>query len=185
MSNTVGRFFQIEIAAWNDVLTLGLNAAVVYLVLACGTGRDNRRTRWSANAVERYTGISRSRAHAAIQALEQRGLLHIQRAKTSAKSPPIYTLAAKGRSLAAGHERNSEWIWLPNTIVTGASEETPPVEQIRQAQSFQALELFVRLYAVQCLAEDGGLRWDLICGPCEQTRITERGPFVDRCFRWK
>jgi hypothetical protein len=39
-----------------------------------------------------------------------------------------------------------DWIWLPNTIVTGAAGETAPVHLLRQAQNPSALRLFVDLY---------------------------------------
>jgi hypothetical protein len=48
---------------------LGLNPAVAYLVLARGSGADNRTTAWSVNAIEGYTGIGRPRAKKAIDAL--------------------------------------------------------------------------------------------------------------------
>ena len=37
-------FFAIDRRAWARVCALGLNAAVAYLVVACGTGGDNRTT---------------------------------------------------------------------------------------------------------------------------------------------
>ncbi len=52
-----GRFFAIYKDQWPKVCALGLNPAVAYLVMACGTGRDNRRTVWSVNAIEKYSGV--------------------------------------------------------------------------------------------------------------------------------
>jgi hypothetical protein len=66
-----GGFFAVDRRAWARVCRLGMNSAVAYLVLARGTGGDNRTTKWSTNAIERYTGISRSRAAKAIADLEQ------------------------------------------------------------------------------------------------------------------
>jgi hypothetical protein len=48
-----------------------MNEAVAYIVQARGTGRDNRTTTWSVESVERYTGISRHRAAAAVKTLQQ------------------------------------------------------------------------------------------------------------------
>lgn len=68
-------FFQIDRRAWAHVCGLGLNAAVTYLVLATGTGPDNRTTSWSIHAVETRTGISRGRVRAAIDALKDAGVI--------------------------------------------------------------------------------------------------------------
>jgi hypothetical protein len=66
-----GGFFAVDRRAWAHVCRLGMNPAVTYLVLARGTLGDNRTTKWSVNAVEPYTGISRSRAAQAIAELER------------------------------------------------------------------------------------------------------------------
>jgi hypothetical protein len=50
-----------------------------------------------------------------------------------------------------------EWIFLPNTFVTGAADETQPLELLRQTQDPMALRLAVDLYYAQNLAEDGGV----------------------------
>src|SRR3712207_50432 len=66
-----GDFFAVDRRAWARVCGLGMNPAVAYLVLARGTGGDNRTTKWSAKAVKKYTEISRSRAPLAIAELER------------------------------------------------------------------------------------------------------------------
>jgi hypothetical protein len=86
-----GKFFAIDGRAWRFVCKLGLNAACAYLVLARGTGPDNRTTAWSAHAVENYTAISRSRARATIVALEAAGVL--RRVPGRSASKPLYKLA--------------------------------------------------------------------------------------------
>jgi hypothetical protein len=72
-----GDFFAMDRRAWARACTLGINAAVSYLVQARGTGADQRTTSWSVNAVESYTGIGRPRAQKAIKALERAGLIQI------------------------------------------------------------------------------------------------------------
>src|SRR4051812_29531103 len=47
-----GIFFAIDNRLWERVCALGLNEAVAYLVQARGTGRDNRTTTWSVEAIE-------------------------------------------------------------------------------------------------------------------------------------
>ena len=61
-----GDFFAVDRRAWHVVCSLGMNPAIAYLVTARDTGGDNRTTKWSTNAIEGRTGISRSRARDAI-----------------------------------------------------------------------------------------------------------------------
>jgi hypothetical protein len=68
-------FFAVDRRAWARVCQLGMNVAVAYLVLARGSGGDNRTTAWSVNAIETYTGIGRPRAQKAVTALKQSGLI--------------------------------------------------------------------------------------------------------------
>ena len=78
-----GDFFAVDRRAWDHVSKLDINAMVAYLVLARGTGPDQRTTAWSANAIEQYTGITWSRGKAAIAALAQAGAVKITRAARS------------------------------------------------------------------------------------------------------
>jgi hypothetical protein len=80
-----GDFFAVDRRAWARACDLGLNPAVAYLVLARGTSADNRTTTWSVQAIETYTGISRGRAHDALKALQQAGLLQVLREGTRPK----------------------------------------------------------------------------------------------------
>lgn len=70
-----GDFFAIDHRLWPKVCGLGLNAAVAYLILARGTGGDNRTTSWSVNAIEKRTNISRAAANKAVLALRLSGLI--------------------------------------------------------------------------------------------------------------
>jgi hypothetical protein len=69
MSSSQGRFFAVDRRTFARVCDHGMNTAVAYLVLACGTGYDNSTTCWSVNAIENYTGISRARGREAIKKL--------------------------------------------------------------------------------------------------------------------
>jgi len=84
-----GRFFAVDRRVWARCCELGLNPAVAYLVLACGTGRDNRTTAWSVNAIENYTSIGRKRAGEAIQQLIKSGVV----TKEETNSRPRYVIA--------------------------------------------------------------------------------------------
>jgi hypothetical protein len=88
-----GGFFAIDRRTWALVCGPdGLNEAVAYLVLACGTGRDNRTSTWSVQAIEGRTGISRSRAATAIKNLQDQEFIR----KTRGGTRPRYELAAFG-----------------------------------------------------------------------------------------
>ena len=78
-------------ARGRSVCGLGMNPAIAYLVLARGTGGDNRTTKWSANAIEQRTGISRSRAAKAIADLERAKA--VVRDPASKRDRPKYKIA--------------------------------------------------------------------------------------------
>src|SRR3712207_769637 len=86
-----GGFFAVDRRARARVCGLGMNAAAAYLVLARGTGGDNRTTKWSANAIEQRTGISRSRAAKAIADLERAKA--VARDPASKRDRPKYKIA--------------------------------------------------------------------------------------------
>jgi hypothetical protein len=140
-----GEFFAIDKATWRRACDLGLNPAIALTVLARGTGRDNRSTKWSTNAIELHTGISRLRAKAAIAALEEAGLV----IRTNpGSSRPRYKIQVS---------ENPDWIWMPNTIVTGAADEIPPIELIRQTREIGLLQLLGDLYGMHYLRTLGGV----------------------------
>ena len=80
-----GDFFAVDRRAWARACSLGINAAVAYLMLARGTGADNRTSTWSVQAIETYTSISRGRAQEALKSLRQAGLIQVLRQGTRPK----------------------------------------------------------------------------------------------------
>ena len=80
-----GGFFAVDSRIWPKVCELGMNEPVAYLVQARGTGRDNRTTTWSVDSIERYTGISRHRAAAAVKRIQDAGLTRLLRGGTKPK----------------------------------------------------------------------------------------------------
>jgi hypothetical protein len=82
---TKGGFFAIDSQIWPKVCQLGMNQPVAYLVQARGTGRDNRTTTWSVESIERYTGISRHRAAAAVKNLQTEEFTRLLRGGTKPK----------------------------------------------------------------------------------------------------
>lgn len=166
-----GEFFAIDSRHWAKVSDLGMNEAVAYLVLARGTGPDQRTTRWAAEAAHRYSGMMWTRAKTAIDNLIQIGI--VKHGKEHTKEKPRYELMPYEKGAAA---INDHCMWLPNTIVTGtASGETSPVARLRASGDRWALRLFVDLYAVQNLREDGGISPSIIREPYERRYVGERG----------
>ncbi len=167
-----GDFFAVGKEQWAEACELGLNPAVTFLVMARGTGRDNSTTSWSAEAVFRHTGLAWRRGNDAIKGLCEVGLATKERAGKS----PRYKLARP--------ENIESMIWLPNELVTGAANETPPLAKLRQGQDIGYLQAFVDLYGEQDLAGDGGLPRKLIYTPHEtRERICGWGPFDVIGFR--
>jgi hypothetical protein len=69
-----GGYFAIDRGAFRCAAAGGLNAAVAHLVMARGTGPDNRTTQWSVHSIEQRTGISRPNAAKAVKDLLDRGI---------------------------------------------------------------------------------------------------------------
>lgn len=84
-------FFRIDLRIWGKLTALGMNEAVAYLVLASGTGPENRSTSWSTNAVMLYAGMGWKRAKQAIDRLVAAGF--VRTAERHTASAPRYELA--------------------------------------------------------------------------------------------
>jgi hypothetical protein len=95
-----GNIFAVDRRAWAKVCDIGLNAAVAYLMLARGSGGDQRTVWWSVNALEKRTGISRPNAKKAIETLKQHGLVRQIKAGTK---PQYYIVPA--HELTGGRKR--------------------------------------------------------------------------------
>lgn len=202
-----GDFFAIDHRAWQRACDLGLNTAVTYLLLARGTLKDNRTTRWSVNATEGRTGISRPKAKVALETLIASGLVeNLNSSPTRPKRRLVpghllprscegqlqldeqtvqllgqMPLAASKLSqvqkeqldaaILAGTVRYNgfryfqvdptdekpDWIWLPNSLIDGASDEVAPVEKLRMAQDLPSLRLLIDLYHIHSLSFSGGV----------------------------
>ena len=90
-------FFSIDRGTFRAAAAGGLNSAIAHLVMARGTGPDNRTTQWSVNAIEKYTGISRPNARKAVADLLQRGVWK----KTRGGNHPVYE-AVPGNEIPGG-----------------------------------------------------------------------------------
>ncbi len=90
-------FFSIDRGAFRCAAVGGLNSAIAFLVMARGTGPDNRATQWSISAIEKYTGISRPNAKKAVTDLLDRGIWK----KTRDGKHPVYE-AVPGNEIPGG-----------------------------------------------------------------------------------
>ena len=95
-----GSFFGVDRRTWGWLCdSATINEASAYLVLAQGTGGDNRFTSWSATALKTYAGISWERGNAAIDGLA--GKQFLRKAETYTKNKPRYELLSASEVAAA------------------------------------------------------------------------------------
>jgi hypothetical protein len=86
-------FFHIDRRIWKVLCDRqNMNMAASYLCIATGTGVGNRTSFWSAQAVEKYTGLHNTRATAAIGELIAADFIH--RVEKSSRTRPMYELQA-------------------------------------------------------------------------------------------
>jgi hypothetical protein len=69
-------------------------------------------------------------------------------------------------------------VWLPNAIVDGAADERPPLALLRQMQDVRRLKLFIALYDVNNLPNDGGVSRALLYEEHALKKISQRGPLT-------
>ena len=163
-----GDFFAVDIIMVKKIIDdQGLRGACAYLVMATGTGKDNRSTKWSANAVQNYTGISVRRAKDAVNNLCAGGW--VERLHGGSKQHPKYKL-----DVAADNE-DSRFIYIPKQFVTGAADEKTPLERIRVSDDGDLLFLMLQIYDRSNIADDGGLSYDDVYIRYDAELIAEKG----------
>jgi hypothetical protein len=177
-----GHFFAIDRRSWAKACDCGMNAAVAYLVLACGTGGDNRKTSWSAQAIHNYTGMAWPKGKQAIRQLIQTGL--VCHSKDHTKERPSYELIPSQVNEGEIDLSGEDLIWLPNSIVKGTSKgETSPLHRLRSAGDVRALQLFFNLYHSQNLRDDGGISPTTLWKSYERRKLSEHGIYNIWAFK--
>jgi hypothetical protein len=164
-------FFHIDRRNWASICDLQkMNMAVAYLVLATGTGAANNVTKWSAKAVETWTGMRRLKAREAIEELIKLG--YVMRDPESTQNKPRYTLPGCEGKTPAG-----ELIWLPNALVKGVPtfDGPAPVTQLRMSGDLWTLRLLIDLYHAHHLASDYGVLRGVIRGSYARKKFGEQG----------
>lgn len=220
-----GNMFLVDLPTYAAVCDLGdADAAAVYLILAAGTGADNRTSTWSREAVNKRTGLNWRKADACIAKLEQAGFVRWLSGKGTRKPridlPMLETRprlqkhvaeladrimhgeqpsTAKGKGAATigkdqgWHPQDEDGTWdfvpvrpmvkayLPNALVgdeTGkATGESTIVDRIRLSRDPMAFRLLVDLYALQDLAEHGGVNRASLYRKFERETIKATGQF--------
>lgn len=142
MSKQRGNMFVVDVPTFAAVCDLDdADVAATYLILAAGTGADNRTSSWSREAVNRRTALNWRKASACIDRLEKEGLVSWISAKNTRKTridlPPV-----------DGERRPA---FLPKSLVDNV------VDKIRMAREPMAFRLMIDLYALQDLAECAGV----------------------------
>lgn len=160
---TSSGFFAVGRQTFISACGLGINPACAFLVMACGTGKDNVSTRWSAEAVGNHAGMRWTAAKEAIEALCAAGLV----IKGGKPARPVYKLQKAG-----------DLIWLPRSLVEGAADEVPPIARVRQTQDPMALRLLIELYMAQNLREDDGISTKVIYKSYERRKAGEYGAYT-------
>ena len=184
-----GNFFIVDQRLWKAVCDEGdINAAAAWLLLARGTGANQRTTAWSVDAIMRYLGVGYNRGKEAIDKLFamkfiRHGEKHTQRKPrydlfTFAEWDALKQKPRKRQNSLADKDSDSNLIWLPNELVTGTAKgEKSPIHKVRAAGDPWALRLFVDLYHAQNLRDDGGINREYLWQDFDAVNMGERGPF--------
>ena len=161
---TTNGFFSVGQKTFIKACDLGMNPACALLAMACGTGKDNSTTKWSAEAVSSHIGVRWTTAKEAVTSLIDHRLVA---QKTENRTRPTYKIEKEGDS-----------IWLPKALIEGAANEVAPVSRLRQTQDVMTLRLLVELYSAQNLREDGGISTKVLFQEYSRQRAGERGIHV-------
>lgn len=82
------------------------------------------------------------------------------------------------RNPAAFFPEEPRSVWLPNAIVEGAADERPPLALLRQMQDVRRLKLFIALYDINNLPNDGGVSRAVLYQEYSLTKVSQRGPLT-------
>lgn len=115
-----GHMFLVDVPTFAKVCSLNdADVAASYLILAAGTGADNRTSTWSREAINKRTALNWRKADAAMKKLEDNGLIRWLSGKGTRKPrielPPVETrqpmqknVAALFDKIALGHQPQSQ-----------------------------------------------------------------------------
>lgn len=146
---------------------LGMNEAVAFMVLCCGTGRDKSTTSWSAKSIASYGGMGRGNAKKAIDSLLENGIISLSDKGT--RNKPRYKVNI--------NKDNEEWVWIPNSVIMGVTDvetgelSASPLAQIKKERNIDLLKVFFFLYKHHFLDSDGGISRELVYNQVEEVHL--------------
>lgn len=169
-----GNIFAVCPHTFAKVLGLGIKPALAFLTLACGTGGDNRTTRWGAEAIERRGLMGRRSAYNALRTLEEAGLISVRDKRNLRTLAPHLC------------KEKAELLWLPNRIIGAAPGDRSPLKPLSEMEpesAVKALALLAEIYRLNHLIVDHGVNPSLISMRASlQNLRQERGSH--RIFGW-
>ena len=165
MSKLKEGFFSVSISCFEAITEdLGMNECCLYLIYCCGTGKSNVTTRWSVNALHKYTRIGVRRGVKSASLLREFGFV----TQTRGGKHPIHEIE---------RDPDHECVWLPKSFVMGVANEDSPLERIRQTDDQLALRLCVNLYWRCDIASDGGVDQSCASVTYKRTLLTTHNQF--------
>jgi hypothetical protein len=167
----------------------GVNPPIAYLIQARGSSGDNVTTKWSSEAIAKYSGMSWANADRAVIELVE---LCAMKLLPSPRKLPRYQITraheitgCDGYPPAEGHAptrlydesaaQKPQWIWLPNSVICGAAAQRPPLSQLWQRHDPGLVRLLVGLYDAQVLDPHFGIDRAWLCQQYKRQRIGQRG----------
>jgi hypothetical protein len=126
---------------------LGAQEVAHYLIYCCGRKGTRTGTRWSKNALTRYLGIPARKAYLSEKRLIDAGFV----TKVKKGKHPKFDIASTEKE---------EYLWLPKTFITGATDEIPPIKLLWQTGSVEAFRLIMDYYWLTDIYQEGGL-WQI------------------------
>jgi hypothetical protein len=144
-------YFPFDKDVYNEVRAHGLDYAVGYLIMACGTSGRNKSTSLGAHSIQKYGCMSRGRAAEIMKWLKDAGIATIEHVKS--KEGENYDRHVLKRS-----DAETNLIWLPDTLVTGSSGETSPLAVLRKNRLLGAL---ICMYEFLDLPDSNGVMWSI------------------------
>jgi len=165
MSKPKEGFFSVSLSRFEAITEdLGMNECCLYLIYCCGTGKSNVTTRWSVNALHKYTRIGVRRGVKSASLLRECGFV----TQTRGGKHPIHEIE---------RDKDDECVWLPKSFVMGVANEDSPLERIRQTDDQLALRLCINLYWRCDIANDGGIDQSEACVIYEKALLTTHNQF--------
>jgi len=143
-------------------IQFGVQEVAHYLIYCCGRKGTLPSTRWSKHALTRYLGIPARKAYLSEQNLIAAGFVK----KVKEGKHPKFDLAPS---------QTNEYLWLPKTFITGATDEIPPIKLLWQTGSPEVFRLMMDFYWLTDIYQEGGL-WQ-ICKNYESEKLGAHAQF--------